>query len=52
MEAEGMWSDLMGEEITMRTLENAIIAMILILFGQPVYAGVIMSETEMQSGIR
>jgi uncharacterized protein DUF4412 len=51
MEAEGMWSDLMGEEITMRALENAIIATILMLFGQPVYAGVILSETEMQSGL-
>jgi len=51
MEAEGMWSDLTGEEITMRTLENAIIATILILFGQPVHAGVVMSETEMQSGL-
>jgi len=35
----------------MRTLENAIIATILILFGQPVHAGVIMSETEVQSGL-
>ena len=35
----------------MRTLENAIVATILILFGQPVYAGVIMSETEVQSGL-
>jgi hypothetical protein len=40
-----------GKEITMRTLENAIIATILILFGQPVHAGVIMSETEVQSGL-
>ena len=35
----------------MRTLENAIIATILILFGQPVHAGVVMSETEVQSGL-
>jgi Domain of unknown function (DUF4412) len=35
----------------MRMLENAIIATILILFGQPVHAGVIMSETEVQSGL-
>src|ERR1700730_5810285 len=40
-----------GEEITMRTLENAIIATILILFGQPVHAGVVMSETEVQRGL-
>ena len=51
-----MWSDLKitilfptkfafshGGEITMRTLENAIIATILILFGQPVHADVVMS---------
>jgi hypothetical protein len=35
----------------MRTLENAIIATILILFGQPVHAGVVMTETEVQSGL-
>jgi len=35
----------------MRTLENAIIATILILCGQPVHAGVIISETEVQSGL-
>jgi hypothetical protein len=35
----------------MRKLENAIIATILILFGQPVHAGVIMSETELRSGL-
>ena len=46
-----MWSDLTGEEITMRTLENAIIATILILFAQPVHAGVVMSETEVQRGL-
>ena len=46
-----MWSDLTGEEITMRTLENAIIATILTLFAQPVHAGVVMSETEVQSGL-
>jgi hypothetical protein len=33
----------------MRKLENAIIATILILFGRPVHAGVIMSETELRS---
>jgi hypothetical protein len=35
----------------MRKLENAIIATILILFAQPVHAGVIMSETEVRSGL-
>jgi len=35
----------------MRTLENVIVATILIFFGQPVYAGVVMSETEVQSGL-
>lgn len=40
-----------GDEITMRTLENAIIATILLLFVQPVHAGVVMSETEVQSGL-
>src|SRR6478672_7377228 len=40
-----------GDKITMRTLENAIIATILILFGQPVQAGIVMSETEVQSGL-
>jgi hypothetical protein len=35
----------------MRTLENAIIATILILFGQPVHAGVVISETEVQRGL-
>ena len=33
----------------MRTLENVIFATILILFGQPVHAGVVISETEVQS---
>ena len=40
-----------GKEITMRTLENAIVATILILFGQPVHAGVVVSEIEVQSGL-
>ena len=35
----------------MRKLESAIIATILILCGQPVHAGVIISETEVQSGL-
>ncbi len=35
----------------MRTLENAIIATVFILFGQPVHAGVVISETEVQSGL-
>jgi hypothetical protein len=35
----------------MRTLENAIIATTLILFGQTVHAGVVMYETEVQSGL-
>src|ERR1700680_5283640 len=43
--------DCAGKEITMRKLENAIIANIVILFGQPVHAGVIVSETEVQSGL-
>ncbi len=35
----------------MRTVENAIIATILIFFAPPVHAGVVMSETEVQSGL-
>src|SRR5713226_7801031 len=35
----------------MRTLGNATIATILILFAQPAHAGVVMSESEVQSGL-
>ena len=35
----------------MRPSANAIIATILIFFGQPAHAGVVMSETEVQSGL-